>query len=520
MRLTKKLLCALLSLCILATLAVPVSAESRTGGAVPIIYVQGQGAPLVDAQGRSIDNDEVPDGYITDAVKACMPTFVKALTSDDWDEYNALLESYVLPFFDGYQLDKNGEPSDGSHVNWGWSRSSLRDKRINGVYSMNDYIFYQDWRIDPFETARVLDRYIQDIKSVTGSDKVNLVGRCEGGNVLMAYLAEFGSDDVNCMELYCHSILGVDAAGAAFSGKIRLDSESINRFVEQDVEFDDDIVSEFIDATLEFATETYGLDLAAAGAGLIVKKVYKNVLIDLIMKTYGTFPGIWSLIGPDYYAEARKNIFEGKQEEYAGLIEKLDDYDVRVRTKTKELLYAARDNGTKIAVYAKYGYQAIPISSSNNKLSDNTVTLESGSLGATCANYNKTLSDSYISKAQSNGTAKYISPDKKVDASTCLFPDTTWIIYKNEHKDFPEGIHSMMLQFFRSNGEMTVFSDPSSPQYLVYDEQSDTVSPMTGDDVTPPEPEKPKTKESFKEMALRFLRSLFAFIKQLFSKKD
>ncbi len=55
------------------------------------------------------------------------------------------------------------------------------------------------------------------------------------------------------------------------------------------------------------------------------------------------------------------------------------------------------------------------------------------SFGATTAKVPETLSDSYIAKQTEKGLAGYISPDRQIDASTCMFPDQTWFVKNLRH---------------------------------------------------------------------------------------
>ena len=52
----------------------------------------------------------------------------------------------------------------------------------------------------PYETAKALDSYIQNVKRLTGSDKVNLVPVSLGGSVATAYFDAYKErDDIHCM---------------------------------------------------------------------------------------------------------------------------------------------------------------------------------------------------------------------------------------------------------------------------------------------------------------------------------
>ena len=71
----------------------------------------------------------------------------------------------------------------------------------------------------------------------------------------------------------------------------------------------------------------------------------------------------------------------------------------------------------------------------------------------------------------------YKAADGVIDASTCMFPDTTWFIKNMPHVGCNRGsAFAEMLQWLFSQDEMpTVFSDARYPQFL----QTDAKSQMT-----------------------------------------
>lgn len=529
----KKTLALILTFVMLLTLVVPAFGAEKQGSNVPNIYLQGQGSYIYLPDGTPIfEGGDMPEGFLSEAVKGCMPYFKDAITKDDaesWAVYREKFMEYFLPVFGKYALDKNGEASDGSDISWKGDLTG--DGRYgDGSYRLRSFNFFQDWRRDPLENAGRLNTYIQKVKAATGSSKVNLIGRCEGANVILAYLADYGYEQVNCVELYVQSANGVDLENALFANKMEFDSTALRRFKETNDLFSemttDQAISELIDVLLEMTGDTMLLDAGLAGIQVLAPKLYRELIVYVLRESYGTMPGIWSLVGPNYYQDARKGIFSGYEEEYAGLLEKLDNYDAKVRQRLPEIIDGAVAAGVKVANFTKYGeFQVQPICDTNNEIGDNSVSLKFESFGATTAKYGSTLSKDYIAKAEKNGTAKYISPDKMVDASTCLasIRDTTWFIYGSEHRDFPEIIHDFMLKFVRADGNMTVFSDPTAPQYMVYSKDangSESLVPMVEDNAPELDSGKIVFKNiDWKDMFLRFFKTVLSFLKRYFAKK-
>lgn len=489
-----------LALLMLVPIAVPTSAA--TGASVPTVYCQGQGAQLVNAQGEVIYPLNIE---IMPIVEECMPLFIDAVTSGNYDTWYNKLREEVIPLFSAIQLDNNGEIVDGSHVAWTWDYNSL--KGMASSYGIRDYVIEFDWRLDPFANAEVLHRYISDVMRKTGSDKVNLVGRCEGANIVMAYLAEYGYENINCVEFYVQSLYGVDAASAAFSGNIRFNTASLEAWLNSNVDLEDDVLSELLYSFLSLAQSTYSLPALAGILNLFIDKLYKEIMPDMLLNTYASFPGIWALVNSEDYEQAKEVVFGGREEEYAGMIAKLDNYNVKVRQRIEEIILEGQQAGVKFAAIAKYGYISIPLDETAEELSDGLVTVNRASFGATCADRGAVLSEQYIAALKENGNDKYLSPDNNIDTSTCLFPDTVWVIKDSAHKNFPDSEHVLMEKFMHSDGSMTVFTDENYPQYMIFDTETQQLSAYAGS----PAEDVVEQPMSIKDYCLRFVNAILAF---------
>ena len=82
--------------------------------------------------------------------------------------------------------------------------------------------------------------------------------------------------------------------------------------------------------------------------------------------------------------------------------------------------------GVNLGIMAKYGSQMIPVTESSAMISDQIASVYRASYGATTSTVYEPLSDDYIAGRIEKGLGRYISPDKQIDASTCMFPDNTW----------------------------------------------------------------------------------------------
>ncbi|MGN1418112.1 MAG: hypothetical protein ACI4W6_02155, partial [Acutalibacteraceae bacterium] len=134
-----------------------------------------------------------------------------------------------------------------------------------------------------------------------------------------------------------------------------------------------------------------------------------------------------------------------------------------------------------MGVISGYGYSAVPITPSWDVVGDGVVDTKSTSFGATVAPYGKTLDSEYLE----NADPKYISPEKSVDASTCLFPDKTWFVRDLKHSSGHDSLGKLFAAILYSEDEeITVSSLEEYPQFLKFNAEDETVSANTQTRVT------------------------------------
>ena len=492
-KLRKSIAVVLAALMLLSAFAVTAFADSKMKTTVPTVYIIGQGTPIYNAEGEQIAPVNEPDGYLSDALSACMGPFLKSIVSGDeadTEAYRALLMEWVAPLYEEAKLDNNGNPAEGQY-----HESTMYLSNYN--YNNNGYLIKQyrvayDWRLDPMENADMLNTYIENVKRATGCSKVNLVGRCEGSTIAMAYLQKYGHDSIKELFFLMPAYHGLTLVSQMFSGHLKFDAYAISKWLDapdaSQLVMPEGELIEFLTAIVDMSAAMYGLDATNTLIMPIYEKVLKDALPEILLASYATMPGMWAMVSDRDYEDAMKFIFTGHEEEYAGLIAKIKNYRALVKDHTEDILNACLNDGIEIGNITKYGYPAGPIFEESMMLSDGGSTVYDVSFGATTANINETLSDKYINQRTAEGKGKYISPDKLIDASTCFLPDTTWFIGNLSHPYTPDWADDLMAVFFQNDG-MTVDTYESTPQFLVYtgnedaDEEDgpDCVVPLTAE---------------------------------------
>lgn len=500
----KKCLAVIMAFVLVFSLSIPAFSwvdVNETKSQIPVIRISGDGEALYDEEGNKIfhyrdlaklvsgesegaDNSEM----YKEMAENLLPALAKGFVTDNWDDLYAGLETEISKIFANSLLDENGNVTNNSGLSES-RKQQMENKRNNdqkgqkGYYGWEDYWFHYDWRLDPMETADVFHSFIQDIKRTTGCEKVGIAATCLGTNIVMAYVAKYGVKDIQGVGVDGSVVGGAEILSDVICAKFDVDPPALMRVL-RDVEglgmFS---IDDFIMETLEMLVRTGFLESAISTTeNIFYDKLVEGVTSALALSTFYTWPNYWACVTPEDYESAKYYVFgqEGseKRVKYAGLIEKLDNYDREVRRRVPELIQKIKDGGANFGVISKYGYQLIPICASSDEISDQFASVKRSSFGATTSSVYEPLSDEYIDLRISEGKGKYISPDKLIDASTCICPDTTWFIKGSSHSNWTTYELKILYEVATADRQLTVDDFPYT-QFMVYNTESDTLYPMT-----------------------------------------
>lgn len=515
----KKLISVLLSVLLLMAVAAPAINVSAAGETITV-YVEGYGHSIYKNNMASSENQVFPTPSILEPLMAAFDDLTKdlvaGLVTGDYSEYCERMYNAIAPAYADVKLDKNGEASDGS---------GFGGNMITGRYSTENYVdssnkkvrFEYDWRLSVEHNAAILEQFIDRVCREKGVSKVNLLGRCLGGNIVSAYLQNGKNlDKINDVVMLISSTEGVDFIGALFSGKIELNAEGVdnwaNYFLEEEGMIEDPVMNDFITSLISFVNEIKVLGFGLDFIQMILDEVKENVLARTVRDTYGSFPSFWAMVPDEYFDDAINFVFSTDElkAEYAGLIKKAESFHDNVQVNAKSRMVELKEGGKDLLIISKYNYANLPLSKDALAQTDGTALTSATSFGAVCADYEKVLSKSYIN-LMSEESKKYLSPDNMIDASTCLFPETTWFIKNCYHNNFPASMDRLIVSFYKTEN-MTVFTDTETyPQFVDYSKETGEITPVKGPDDLPTD-----TEERF-SVFIRFFTNLINFIKNLFS---
>ena len=502
----KKLLCVVLSVIMVLSCFLPV-VSAATVEALPIVYIIGkQNSPvyktdengnwLLDENGKRIQVDSVntPMGmsredYILTQVEPVLKELAPALSSGNYDAYIQSLIDAFAPVYKDAVLNENGEDPDG-RIDWDYSVQQPQ----YGMGGLKYYYFRYDWRYSPYEIADDLHTFIEYVCDKEGVDKVNIHARCYGSNVAAAYIAksEQGFYDtpfrVKNLVLNTTPIAGYIVVGALMSGSIRFDADTIDRYLSVLMNsksiFDDPVIDTLVMVLVSVMNQARILGWGTDKVQEIYDAISDKLIPGLALVSYGSFPSYWSMIGDEYFEKAKLKVFgtteaEGK---YQKLIEKIDAYHNMIGVEdelTGEPLYASLlkrceyKYNMKTAVFAKYGFASFPFFEGSELTGDARGTVTELSLGAVGTVLGECFTEDELAELQAleNYEEVFLSPDKKVYAGTCLFPETTWFSKNMKHEQLTL-IDPIATEFFLSDGSLTVFDDERYPQFHEYNEGS------------------------------------------------
>ena len=478
----KKITALLLTVLLVGALCLPAIAKptewiSQSLSDIPIIRISGDGEKLIDEDGNKVfhykdigsvfknDDDDGDDKETYRSIANILkPFLIQGLMFNNWD-----------PYYENLQMENV------RHHDQAW-------RTPDGVkyYVQDRYWFYYDWRLDPLESAAELKAYIDDILASTGCEQVGIIASCLGTNVVTAYLAvypEHAAAHVRGVAYDGSVTMGAEMLSEAISGKFNIDAAAINRALRDCNAIGMFNVDEFVNVTLDMVADTGLLDnMLAIPKKLVYYRIVKGATSALALSTFYTWPSYWACVSPEDYDTAMEYVFgpagSEKRTEYAGLIAKIENYNAVVRQHIPEILTGAVQSGVHFGVISKYGFQTLPICETNYLISDQFASVGRSSFGATTGTIYEDLSDEYLAARREAGFGDYLSPDGQIDASTCLFPESTWFIKGSSHSNWSDWELRLLYDIASSKEQLTVKDSCWPSRFVVYsytnpDEDSD-----------------------------------------------
>lgn len=323
--------------------------------------------------------------------------------------------------------------------------------------------------------------YIQLVKKQTGHDKVNLVPLSQGASLASAMLEYYPevSDELHKIIFVVPALDGSTIIGDVFNDRISfLNPEYLyNGFFGQLGLLDAETAA-MIEVALRILPDEVLMSCLEAACDVLLNKVL----------TKST--GMWALCpSGDYPTAAEKYLSSPETAE----IKKQTDKYYQVQLNADANIQKLVDNGVQVFCFVEYDFAMINVGETwNTQNADYIIHTDSTSMGAHFANVGETLPDDYVQQNThcKNPTHNHISPDRVVDASTGLLPDTTFYFDGQRHDLTARNdvILKLALRLIESDDIKDVYSDPGFPQFniargsenlVLLVEQAKTIDPST-----------------------------------------
>ncbi len=336
--------------------------------------------------------------------------------------------------------------NEGNHINnlqtkrWNHPISEMNEDDKDWLYTMiplqavekeygGDHIYLYTFNLvgDPMKSADELDEYIEMVKKQTGHDKVTLLPVSLGGTILTSYIDKYGHDKIDEIINVVACLDGTDIVADMLDRKWNLSDEFFYHEFIPPILGDDATLGYLINCVLHIIPRS-GVDAILTGA---ISAILDKMMVNC--------PQIWAMI-PSYRYEALAARYLTDK---PVLKEKTDRFQ-KARLNLKQNILDAVADGVKVNFISgsnlSFGEQDYTffgiVESAHTYNTDGIINLSSTTLGATGAPAGKTLSSinyekgTYCKKSSHN----HISEDNRIDVSTAILPENTWIFLDQHHE--------------------------------------------------------------------------------------
>ncbi len=485
----------------LATLALmPVAASEPCGcGEAPLVCVTGfSAATLYQNYGTDQEQAIFPpsqesiEGLASDIGVSLIQGFINyGINNKDSSILAAAILKPVAERFEPIAYNADGTPKydDLSYTCFSESLDSY-EREVREAYASayalktgkqigwdHVYIFMYDWRESPVDIAADLDAFIENVKDETGHDKVNLAAESMGAAVTAAYLSIYENyDSIKNIVFISPAFQGTSIAGDVFTGKINIDVYGVYEYL-QELSNDSEQVGWMTALLLAFLRYQGLLEEFVPDINRFVNDNKETIRTELTLPIFAGMPGLWSMIPASQYEAAKSYLYpEGVDPE---LEAKIDEY-YNIQINLETVLNDAMDAGVNVAIISNYHTHFIPVIESDFTMSDGVIDTVYSSAGATCARHGHVLREHY-QQANTDCGHYHLSTDGIVDASTCLFPEQTWLIKNLGHVEYAEDEDpvKLVMWLLGMDEQYTVWTDTQNfPQFLYYVTWSGEMVPL------------------------------------------
>ncbi len=312
------------------------------------------------------------------------------------------------------------------------------------------------------EICAELTEFIEQVKTETGHDKVNLVPISLGGTIMNGLL-EYYPDTYKSLNRVCYIIPALDGSvivGDLFKGQFNTDPKMLRDYMLPTL-MEDKLLGNLLNIALRIVPN----DLIIPLLDTIVESLVGDVLVNCTT--------MWSLVPQKDFIECRDKWHPG-----IGSSKVREEIDMYYQAQCNSLANIQKlvDNGVEVFDIVDYSYPIYCIVPSWNQVNaDGIIQIESTGMGLESMNIGEQYPAEYkqknVNKLGGTNCAdpshNHISPDRELDASTSLLPDNTFFFYKADHEGTGRNdvVMKLATAILVDDSITSVYSDPNFPQF-------------------------------------------------------
>lgn len=309
------------------------------------------------------------------------------------------------------------------------------------------FVFQYDWRMSAIDVADDLHAFLQDVKKLTGSDKVNISGTSFGSEVLLCYLEKYGE----CGDLH-HVLMNSPAYGGS-----NIFLEMLSTGDPSHINYEDVLKMLLSNYGVE-AELGYLLNILPEGE---VDLIFQSVTDEYIKPYLLPSVGLWGCCATKDYETAKALFLDPVKN--AKMIEKTDAQQA-VMARAGEILRGAERYGTKIYAIMNEGSLLVTSHDSGDVLVDGA----SGT-GGVCLPIGEHFDDAYVPERVvcQNPAHDHVSYTGSIDLTNAYLPESTWVFYGQMHGQnyWDERAKELTMKILTTEDIRDVYSDPAFPQF-------------------------------------------------------
>lgn len=326
----------------------------------------------------------------------------------------------------------------------------------------DDHLYYFTYNSfdNHIDLVEELYAFLQMVKAETGHEKINIVPISQGGSIASA-LFEYHPEVMDWLHKVLFIVPALDGStiiGDVFNDRVTFTNPEY---------FYNGFLGEL--GLLDAQTARMIEVIARILPDEVLMKCINKAVKTLVESVMTTSTSMWALCPSGDYPTAAEKYLSGPEK---AAIRKQTDKYYQAQLNRHVNIQKLLDKGVQVFNVVEYDYAMINVGDTwNSQNADYIIQTDSTSMGAYFANVGETLPDDYVQKNTycNNPEHNHISPDRVVDASAGLLPDTTFYFDGQRHDltQHNDVILKIAMELIAHDDLKDVYSMPEFPQFNI-----------------------------------------------------